>query len=62
MMNAMHKAAAVPQGKGGGAGLGCHDCQKGGVTGRSETMCPCTNVLGPLIPNLIVPCDTMFLD
>jgi len=34
----------------------------GGVTGRSETMCPRTKVLGPLIPKLIVPCETMSLD
>jgi len=34
----------------------------GGVMGRPETMCPCTNVLGPLVPKLIVPCDTMSLD
>jgi len=25
----------------------------GGVTGRPETMCPRTNVLGPLVPKLI---------
>ena len=29
------------------------------VTGRPETMCPGTNFLGPLIPKLIVPGDTM---
>jgi len=34
----------------------------GGVTGRPETMFPSTNVLGPLVPKLIVPCDTMSLD
>ena len=34
----------------------------GGVTRRPETMCPRTNVLGPLVPKLIVPCDTMSLD
>ena len=34
----------------------------GKVTGRPETMCPRTNVLGPLVPKLIVPCDTMSLD
>jgi len=34
----------------------------GGVTGRPETMCPRTKVLGPLVPKLIVPCDTMSQD
>jgi len=34
----------------------------GGVTGRPKTMCPRTNVLGPLVPNWIVPCDTISLD
>jgi len=34
----------------------------GGLTGRPETMCPRTNVLGLLVPKLIVPCDTMSLD
>jgi len=33
----------------------------GGVAERPETMCPCTNILGPLVPKLIVPGDTMFL-
>jgi len=36
--------------------------QNGGVTGRPETMCPSTNVLGPLVPNFIIPCDTKSLD
>jgi len=36
--------------------------RKGGVTERPETMCPGTNVLGPLVPKLIVPCDIMSLD
>jgi len=34
----------------------------GGVTGRPETMCPRTNVLGPMVLKLIAPCDTMSLD
>jgi len=34
----------------------------GGVTGRPKTMCPRMNVLGPLVPKSIVPCDTMSLD
>jgi len=34
----------------------------GRVTGRPEMMCPCTNVLGPLVPKLIVTCDTMSLE
>ena len=34
----------------------------GGVTGRPETMCPRTNVLGPLVPKLNVPFDTISLD
>jgi len=38
------------------------DPKKGGVTGRPEIMCPRTNVLGRLVPKLIVPCDTMSLD
>jgi len=29
---------------------------------RPETMCPRTDVLGPLVPRLIVPRDTMSLD
>jgi len=33
-----------------------------GVTGRPKTMCRRTNVLGPLVPKLIVPCDTMSID
>jgi len=33
-----------------------------GVTGRPETMCPRSNVLGPLVPKLIVPCNTMSLE
>jgi len=36
--------------------------KNGGVTGRPETMCPCTNVLGPLVPELFVSVDTMSLD
>jgi len=32
-----------------------------GVTGRPETMCPRTNVLGPLVPKLFVPGDTISL-
>jgi len=35
---------------------------KGGVTGRPETTCPRTNVLGPLVPKLFVPCNTISLD
>ena len=34
----------------------------GGGTGRPETMCPRTNVLRPLVPKWIVPCDTLSLD
>jgi len=34
----------------------------GWVTGRPETMCPRRNVLGPLVPKLIVACDTMSPD
>ena len=34
----------------------------GWVMGRPVTMCPRTNVLGPLVPKLIVLCDTMSLD
>ena len=34
----------------------------GRVTGSPEIMCPRTNVLGPLVPKLIVPCDIMSLD
>jgi len=34
----------------------------GGVTGRPETVFPCTNVLGPLVPKLVVPFDTVSLD
>jgi len=34
----------------------------GGVTARPETMCHRRNVLGPLVPKLIVPCDTISLD
>jgi len=34
----------------------------GGGTGLPETICPRTNVLGPLVPKLNVPCDTMSLD
>ena len=30
----------------------------GGVTGRRETMCPCTNVLGPLVPFMNRPGNT----
>jgi len=30
-------------------------------TGRPETMCTRTNVLGPLVPKLIIPCDTMLI-
>jgi len=33
-----------------------------GVTGLLETMCHHVIVLGPLVPKLIVPCDTMSLD
>jgi len=32
------------------------------VTGRPETTCPRTNVLGPLVPILIIPCWTISLD
>jgi len=32
------------------------DTVVGGVTGRPETMCPSTNVLGHLVPKLIHPC------
>jgi len=39
-----------------------HRNREGGVTERPETMCPPTNVLGPLVPKSIVPCDTMSLD
>jgi len=34
----------------------------GGVTGSPETMCPRTNVPGPLVPKLIVLRETMSLD
>ena len=34
----------------------------GRVTGRPETRSPRTNVLEPLVPKLIVPCDKMSLD
>jgi len=34
----------------------------GGVTRCPEMMCPRRNVLGPLVPNSIVPGDTMSLD
>jgi len=34
----------------------------GRATGRPEMMCPLTSVLGPLVPKLIVPCNTMSLD
>jgi len=37
-------------------------CWNGGVTGRLDMMCPCTNVKRPLVPKVIVPCDTMSLD
>ena len=33
----------------------------GGVTGRHETICPCTNVLGPLVPWMNRPGNTMSL-
>jgi len=33
----------------------------GGLTGRPRTVCPCTNLLGPLVPKLIVPGDTTSL-
>jgi len=39
-----------------------HPSHYGGVTGRPETMCPRTHVLGPLVPKLIVPSDTLSLD
>jgi len=32
------------------------------VTVCSKTMCPCTNVLGPLVLKLIVPCGPLSLD
>jgi len=35
--------------------------KNGGVTGRPQTMCPRTNVLGLLVHVLIVPGDTMSL-
>jgi len=40
-----------------------HLCEDlcGRVAGPPETMCPCTNFLGPLVPKLIVPGDTMSL-
>jgi len=36
-------------------------CQNGGVTGRPETMCPRTNVLGPLVPWMNRPGNTLSL-
>jgi hypothetical protein len=34
----------------------------GKITKRPETMCPHTHILRPLVPKLIVSCDTMSLD
>ena len=33
-----------------------------GVAVCPKTLCPHSNVAGPLVPKLIVPCDTMSLD
>jgi len=42
-------------------GIAKNSYPEGGVTGRPKTMCPRSNVLGPLVPQMNRPGKTMSL-